>query len=549
MRKRIISILTVLSVLLTLIPASAINAAIPDDGIGRVEISTIPLPSDVAVLEIATYTYSGKVLIAYKTANDINTTEYHNIAVMNDDGTSFKKIFSGVIPVLPKAGGFDCKPFQDNKRVLMTDYVLECTPDIDSCTSAKVVQIAYPSILADDPKTTVRSSSTIIAPDNKHAAWTMIRSDIGAAVAYGTLTRNPDNYTIENTQLISTVPYFINDPNKAGYIIPQTLRGGEVKEFVNGGMVISVAGQKIYNTADSIIQDLTSSNLTQITYTPGYDETTISSFDGCLGMTLTTRFSPKTDAAIFGIMPRPYPGYTSMGISTFLYTHGVTGVRSSREGNIGPALINLSLSQTQVGYKGVNLNTDPNWVFCSPMSWHPDSKRAMWLEMYRGDSTKMRLQKVKLLDYCPKAPVPVVTSPDNIPYGTKDLTILSTVSGNVSGKIAGKKCGYIDYVRQVNPDYTGKTETTYVNFSDDGLNFYNGYEKLNYNYSGESRYESNIQLTGSKPGIMNFRATYGPVRAAKPAELLFDIDTDGNPKSFGTVTYNGVTLNISDLIP
>src|SRR3546814_8148812 len=60
---------------------------------------------------------------------------------------------------------------------------------------------------------------------------------------------------------------------------------------------------------------------------------------------MTTRFSEKTDPAILGLLPRPYPDSLNMGLSMFAYTYAVTGVRREREGNIGPALIDIGASK------------------------------------------------------------------------------------------------------------------------------------------------------------------------------------------------------------
>lgn len=606
MKKIIISVFTILSLLLSMVATPALASSVslndttkknPSDGIGRIDISSVISSASLPDYETelsGTYTYSGKVLIGYKAKSDVYTTDYYNIATVNDDGTGFKLIFSGVIPTKAKANGVRYMPFRDNKRVLLGDYVLECTPNIDNCTSAKIVPIEFPPIIEEDPNTTHTWSEIIIAPDNKHMSWTSLRSDIGAIAAIGVLDRKEDNYVIENPQLISTVPYFesasenntlfdvsevdkttdaaINVTTNAAvkltidsdvsvttddairiitdvgeeYIIPNILRGGEVKQFIHGGNSISIVGQKLYSTTDSIIQDLKSNKLTQITYTPGYDETTIFSPDERLGMVMSTRFSKKTDPAIFGLMPRPYGSYTSMGINSILYTYSVTGVRKSREGNIGPALVDINRSMKEKGYKGISLNTDENWVYYSPMSWSPNGKSAMWVEGLRGDSSQMRLQKVNLLDYKPKKTVPFETTTDNIPYA-QDLSVLDYINPNIEGKIVGKHSGYINYVRNISSVSQGKTETEYVNYSDDGINFYNGYEKINYNYGGESCYEANIELTGKEQGEMDLKATFSALGGNMPAKLLFDTDTDGNPKSYGYVRYNGVKLNIKDL--
>ncbi|WP_248930652.1 hypothetical protein [Paenibacillus hamazuiensis] len=558
MKKRLVSVLAMLSLLLSMVtPAFASNASSDSvndglesksNGIGRVNISTIPLPPYVNKQLKGTYTYSGKVLVSYKTEKDIHTADFYNIAVLNDDGTDFKVIFSGVIPTKPTANGIRYRPFQDNKRVLLGDYVLECTPNIDKCSSTNLVPIVYPSIIMDDPQTSHHWSEIIIAPDNKHMSWTILRSGWSAAALIGVLERKKDNCVLEKVQIISSVQSFKNDPDRPGYMIPLATRGGEVKQFVKGGNAISLIGGKDNSTPDSVVQDLNTENITQITRTPGYDETTIFSPDERLGIVMSTRFSKHTDPAIFGLMPRPYGITTSAAPTGILYLYSVDGVRKFRNGNIGPVLIDINRSMHQPGYQGVQLTTDENWVYYSPMSWHPDGKRAMWAEGLRGSNgLQMRLQKVNLPDYKPGKPVPIKKTTDNIPYGIKDLTVLNSMDPNVEGKIAGKHSGYISITKQISPNFKGYSETQYVNFSDDGVNFYNGYEKANYNYLGESRYEANIQLTGKKQGEMNFRATFGAAFGAAPAKLLFDMDADGKPKSYGYATYNGVTLNIEDL--
>ncbi len=520
---------------------------IEHERIGRVHVGTISLPAKVK-LQCGTYTYSGKVLISYKTESNISTEDFYNLAVIDDDGTNFKVIFSGVIPTIPKANGIRYMPFQDNKRVLLGDYVLECTPDIDSCEHASLIPVEYPSIINEDENTTHRWSEIIIAPDNEHMCWTMLRSDIGAAVGIGTLTRHKDAYLVENVQLISTISYFETDQQHPGYLLPNPLRGGEVKQFIHGGNAISVVGGGVNSTPDSVVQDLVSERLTPITYTPGYDETTIFSPDECLGLVMSTRFSKYTDPAIFGLVPRPYGTYTSMGIAWSLYTYAITGVRDFREGNIGPVLIEIDRSMNEPGYRGIQLTTNDNWVYVSPMSWHPDGKRAIWLEMLRGSKgSEMRIQQVQLPDYKSQPPVPFVTTPDDIPYGIRDLSVLKTMDPNVNGKIKGKHSGYIDYTRSA-VGYSGNTEALYVNFSDDGVNYYNGYERTISNIFGENRYESDLKLTGSTPGEMKFRATFSAVIGPKPLKLLFDVDVDGMPKSYGYASYNGITLNIADLL-
>jgi hypothetical protein len=517
-----------------------------DNGIGRVEVSTIPMPNGAMVYN-STYTYSGKVLVTYKTEKDMHDPDFYYIIVMDDDGSNIREVFTGIIPTVPKSNGIRYMPYQDNKRILLGDYVLECTPDIDTCSSAELIPIVYPPSIVEDPNTSHVWSEAIIAPDNVHMSWTILSGSGGAALI-GELTRTSDVYVIKNAQIISTVSAFEEDLQNPGFLIPNPARGGEVKQFVRGGKAISVVGIMGNGTTDSIVQDLTTYERTQITYTPGYDETTIFSPDERLGVVMSSRFSEHTDPAIFGLIPRPYGSLATAGLMWSLYTYAISGVRMFRAGNIGPALIEIDRSMNEPGYKGIQLTTDANWVFCSPMSWHPDGKRVMWMEMPKGSEiTQRRVQIGTLLDYEPLAPVPFVTTTDDIPYGVKDLGLIYKGNPDIEGKIAGKNSGYIDYSRS-SSGYSGKSETHYVNFSDDGKNFYNGYEKTNFNLNAENRYEANLQLTGDIEGEMNFRSAFSAVFGTVPLKLLFEPDADGKPKSFGYASYNGITLNIEDLL-
>jgi hypothetical protein len=521
------------------------------NGLGRIELTTVPLPGFVEA-EYATYTYSGKILLSYRKTGESVPEDYWHIAVLNDDGTEFKNIFSGLIPKHKKANGIRFMVFQDNKRLLLGDYVLECSPGIDRCEKAELVPVEYPWNLEEDENISRHWSEIIIAPDNEHMAWTMLRPDIGAAAAIGSLKREGDRYTIEKAQVISTVEFVKNDPDREGYLIPQVIRGGEVKQFVRGGTAISVVGAKKGSMTNSIVQDLASPDLVQITNTPGYDETTIFSPDERLGMVMSTRSSPKTDPAIFGLLPRPY-GFLSQGIIMVLYMYAVAGVRAFRKGNIGPVLVEIDRSVNEEGYQGVALN-DPeedHWVYCSPMSWHPDGKKAMWPEKLRGsDDAGKRIRKAELLDYQSGKPVPAAKTPDSIPYAESGDILKAIPDPSIEGKIAGKHSGYIEYKRQGKKPYQsamGSIETAYVNYSDDGKTFWNGFEKTNFSYVAGSDYEADVQMTGAEQGEMKFRAAFTGIAGNIAPKLIFDTAGDGKPRSFGYARYKGRTLRIEDM--
>lgn len=522
-------------------------------GLGRLEVSTIPMPSNVREIS-ATYTFSGSVLASFKPGDEGAGKDDWTIAVVNDDGSAFRILYSGPIPQHPKANGIRFMVFADNRRVLLGDYVLECEPDIDHCRQAALVPVRYPWQYEQDPRTMNHWSEIIIAPDNEHICWTILRTDIGAAVGLGVLNRTPDAYTIEKAQIISTMQYFEQDQANPGYLIAQPLRGGEVKQFVRGGTAISVVGAKDGAITDSVVQDLASGEITQITFTPGYDETTIFSPDECLGIVMSTRGSKKTDPAIFGLLPRPRGGLATQGLIQHLYMYAVAGVRSFRPGNIGPVLIDIQRSIHEPGYQGVVLNEEDQWVYHSPMSWHPGGKKAMWMEGLRGSHGKqMRVRKVELLDYQPGPGVPVQRTPDELPYAIKDRaadSLRSTPSQDISGIIAGRHSGYIDYTRKGQmpaPALMGSVQAIYNNFSDDGQVFYNGFERSHYSFMSESVYEADLQMSGASEGEMKLRATFSQGSYSVPPRLLFEPAEDGQPKSWGYARYLGTQLSIEDL--
>jgi hypothetical protein len=99
---------------------------IHDKNLGHIKLQDIPVP-DGAYDFFGTYTYSGRVLVSYHSVNDPKEEDWYNVITINDDGSGLREIFSGVIPKIPGANGIRWMCFSDNKRILLGDYVLECT--------------------------------------------------------------------------------------------------------------------------------------------------------------------------------------------------------------------------------------------------------------------------------------------------------------------------------------------------------------------------------------------------------------------------------------
>ena len=517
--------------------------------IGSYVVTTIPF--DPALhLQSGTYTPSGSVLVSYADAPGGNRRDI-KLATLNDDGTNMRTFFAGQVPERPKDNGIRFMIFPDNKRIFMGDFVLECSRPLEDCDDARLVPVAYPEEVADGDHISHRWSEMIIAPDNRHVSWTTLLANYSAMVFTGELQRTPEGYRIDKTRIVSTVDPFRPDPAHPDGVIPETIRGGEVKQFVHGGKAISVAGGARRDIADSTVLHLASGEVEAITDTPGYTETTIFSPDERLGVVMTARFSPRTDLAVLGLMPRPYPGALNMGLNSFAYNYSVSGVRQQRPGNVGPALIDIEHSKSEEGYLGTNLNTENEWVFNSPISWHPSSTRAMWMEGRRGHrgTQERRMQMVRLPDYRPQAAVEAAVTPDSMGYALTDLSLVKQYareSQDIDVKVYGRRSGYVTYRRTP----AGRIEKAYVDFSDDGAQVYSGRETMDIDLRGNSTYAADITLTGPSPGRMELQITFGPATDFyNPTKILFDADAAGQPLSFGFAEYDGNRLEVSNLLP
>ena len=368
----------------------------------------------------------------------------------------------------------------------------------------------------------------------------------------GRLEKHGHGYRLADPQIISSVDPFKPDPRHPDGLLPQPVRGGEVKQFVEGGSAISLVGMANHDLPDSVVQHLDDGRREAITNTPGYTETTIFSPDERLGITMTTRFSEQTDPAVLGLIPRPYPDSLNMGLSRYAYTYAVSGVRRSRPGNIGPALIDISKAKTQDGYLGANLSTDESWVYESPMSWHPGGKMAMWQERRRqaaGNTDEGdRIQIVRLLDYAPAAAVAARPWALNKAYTSSDLSLAQKQAEeghDLDVKVYGRASGYLTY-RRTND---GTIEKVYYDFSNDGRNVYSGSERMEGNPQGRSTYTADVALKGPKPGEMKLKMTFGPLGGELPARIIFEEDASGMPLSFGYAQYGSERLEVSSLVP
>ncbi len=260
---------------------------------------------------------------------------------------------------------------------------------------------------------------------------------------------------------------------------------------------------------------------------------------------MTSRFSNTSNLAVAGLVPRPY-GDPLHNIMAQMYMYSVTGVRRTREGNIGPALIDVARSVEEPDYTGLDLsNPDQNWVYHFPMSWKNDSKRVMWVERQR-DGNGIRVQIASLLDYQPGPAVEMTETPQPGDYGDTSIA-----AQDLTGRIPGKVSGYMEITKERGWFGVSTVMVSYENYSDDGKCYYNGTERSSGAVTAATSYSSDLRVTdadGNELGRMDvslkFSAAYRLSSIFSGATPKLDLEN-----SFGTAVWEGTSADISDLVP
>lgn len=546
---------------------------LPEDApIPPFKLETIKLPDHVKSPLYPHYTASGSIVFQYN--NSLDNKIY--VAVINDDGTNFHNIYNGEIkPFYPNTNGIRLMPFKDNKRILLGDGILECDPNIDEVTNpdtqTKIVPIEYPSEVVNMKGAFLLWSEIIISPDNIHMGWTTLSMSGSTAfisrlekqtktsnqqnflnpiidISKNKQTATDEKYIMKNVQIISDIYFAAEDPSKPGFLqFPTYIHGGEIKQFTWDGQKLTFVGSTFEGLARSVLQDLDTDSVQAISHVPGYDETTIISPDHKHGIVMSTRFSPKTSGQIFGLLPRPYSALTLMSMSQSVYSYSITGVRFYRKGNIGPALINIEESMKdsdfERNYKGYDLQPDDDFVFRSPISWHYTSSKAIWMENLRGDIDNSRIRLVVLNKdvFHPGDPIDcTMETPDNISYAF-DLSVLDNLTMRIpSGKIESplKDGGYIVY----NNNNMIECSLEYVNYTYDGINYYNGSESYKMDIqTRDPTYVANVEMFNKERkllGKMDFTVAFSG--SGENLKLVRE-------KSHGFANYNGVTGTVDEM--
>ena len=499
----------------------------------KTHLSNIPLPEDI-IIDDGHYMFDGNIFICYKRS----TTNFTYFGVISDDGKNFKELYGEEFIVSPLANGIRLIPFRDGKRIYLGDFVFECndtTKNISSCEKGVLIPVNYPEEVVNNNYTYKTWSEMVVAPDNIHVAWTSLNMACGAVDFLGKFKRTENSYEIEESKIISTINFVEPDPTDESILITKIPRGGEIKQFIEGGNALTLVGTQPDEFVKSVYQSLKTEEVYTYSHEPGYDETSILSPDEKLGITMSTRFSPKTNMAIFGLMPRPHCSLVLSKIVESVYTYAVTNVRKTRKGNVGPVLFVKEKSINDPNYHGIDLHdTEEKFVFCSPISWHPSNLKAIWPEVEKGTSNR-RLRKLEISNYTPSAYPKIENTTDNVPYAL-DMSEMDNIhyDKKTNGTIKGKKSGEIIYYNSGFSSIKQTVKITYVNYSDDGKKFYNGEEEFIGDRTSKNVYKSNVILSGSESGQNNFTITFNT-----KSDLIKE-------ETEGYASYGGKTIKAED---
>jgi len=499
----------------------------------KTHLSNIPLPEDI-IIDDGHYMFDGNIFICYKRS----TTNFTYFGVISDDGKNFKELYGEEFIVSPLANGIRLIPFRDGKRIYLGDFVFECnetTKNISSCEKGVLIPVNYPEEVVNNNYTYKTWSEMVVAPDNIHVAWTSLNMACGAVNFLGKFKRTEKSYEIEESKIISTINFVEPDPTDESILITKIPRGGEIKQFIEGGNALTLVGTQPDEFVKSVYQSLKTEEVYTYSHEPGYDETSILSPDEKLGITMSTRFSPKTNMAIFGLMPRPHCSLVLSKIVESVYTYAVTNVRKTRKGNVGPVLFVKEKSINDPNYHGIDLHdTAEKFVFCSPISWHPSNLKAIWPEVEKGTSNR-RLRKLEISNYTPSAYPKIENTTDNVPYAL-DMSEMDNIhyDKKTNGTIKGKKSGEIIYYNSGFSQIKQTVKITYVNYSDDGKKFYNGEEEFIGDRTSKNVYKSNVILSGSESGQNNFTITFNT-----KSDLIKE-------ETEGYASYGGKTIKAED---
>lgn len=412
--------------------------------------------------------------------------------------------------------------FKDGKRVLVEANIVSCGEELlssEKCTPEKVH--IYPirwdnKADGSGPGGTIREIR--IHPDNVHIGFNSFGISSGKIDEYGYFGRlrfNPSPKTgtprVPRYELVNVTVLFNKDAslpftaNGSDLIFkPDTITVGEFRGFTGSGKEVTYVGSPVEScNIDLFAADLTTGKVRRLTSHPEYTDPIDVSPDDKWQVILDTR---GTGRQMFLAGLRGIPPVTDMASVTVTASTRNNGARRFFE----PWL--LDHDGDRGTYFGQKINAagdgspgsinDPNWNAGADPRWSPGGTRIVYFQNLvqapacggrnplpcpKSTEEGGRTSRVMLAHLSSREPIKqrhVEPVSDDVPWGTPyklgdkmpERTYPGAGNYTLKGKNSGSASVSISYGHN-NPSIM-TVGATYYNYSDDGLSFISGSEKV-----------------------------------------------------------------------
>ena len=440
----------------------------------------IPLPEGVEPWA-ATWAPDGQHIMFN---NIVDGTQW----ITEPDGSSLFCLTCEMDDVVKIPGAFSYI-FPDNKRMFFANelgdavHVLECAPSLYNCTSHQFLPV---DLSADTPNPlmiSVGRRTYHLSPDGEHLAYSNTRLDT-LVMMVSELKRTTSGYAIANPKVINpTGPSSELDTNVEGWA-----NGGqlyEFKSFADGGASAIIVGEPSEGNADALKVNLATGAVTRLTTHVDWDEDGAESPDGRRYLAASWRTMNRLEA--FGTMPlgKPFFDFPLGATIAIYYVSSFPGFQCDLQPWLLPAGGDKDatlIGQPLAPYKSGKIIAGNNLAALS--FWSPDSTRVLLQERMKtpveataNDALKQKGHSPNRLLIARISGEPTVPTPVARTEVGSWAPDIANFTGNYllphAPFINGKSAGFITVVYGGNV-LVGAFTATYVNYSEDGMNFLNG---------------------------------------------------------------------------
>ncbi|HET7691246.1 MAG TPA: hypothetical protein VFK41_12740 [Nocardioidaceae bacterium] len=374
-------------------------------------------------------------------------------------------------------------------------YFLECAPSVVQCDSAEIVPINLPS---EGLGSVTQNREVRVSPDHRWLAWTEVRID-GTRMTMGTLRREADGYVLDDLWVINP-SYDLQAGTSDDWRKAMPLY--EFKNFAQGGRIAYYASFEDAQNYDVWRLDLATGERRRVTTDVEWNEGTVTSPDGSSFVNGSSR--GRARMAPFAQLPRP--PFVDFGVYVLTGRYSLGG--DNRRCLLEPWLLDSDGQSGEYFGQPINPENEPGWGSHGPGSWSPDGTRyTFWERNYAGGDPESRAVVAHLPARSPapaaappSTPRPAWATPRDQWNGTLDDVGTFVIRGKASGRA-------VLTLANLNPNTTSAS-VTYLNYSDDGRTYLNGYEtSVNPFALLAGTWKADLRLTGAHRGFLKADVT------------------------------------------